>query len=140
VYVVCCVLHLFANPYFLEIAQARPTLHQSLMERMTVVLSQMLTENNANTGAAVASSSAANRNVSEPGGIAGEPDELYGQHSPIVMDSAGSGGVMFPHESSAPEASGSGNTVATAESTGVPQLEDQLASLRRSFVNRYAEF
>lgn len=97
------------NMCFEEIAQARPTLHQSLMERMTFVLAQMLNENSSAGEGAVEGDE--NSNSSDD---SVQSDPIPGSHS-------GSG---------AAEASNQGFD-------RVSGIEDDIANLRSSFVNRY---
>jgi len=91
--------------FCLEIAQARPTLQQSLMERMTFVLSQMLNDVNTNSG----------------------------DNPPSTRTN---GHVNPPEENQAHQQNPSEEGTTPSVGTSSEQLEDQLASLRSSFVSR----
>lgn len=113
-----------------EIAQARPTLLPNTLERMTFVLSQMLNDISSISGDQPSASNRTNGHVNPaedddqgdgggPGGVAGG----------ILGVGGGPGGRYSPPV----DASAGGER---SLGTSSDQLEDQLASLRSSFVNR----
>lgn len=107
-----------------EIGQARPTLQQSLMERMTFVLSQMLNDISSISGDQGSSSSRTNGNVNPE---SDEEDVGEGAGAASV-----SGGVPAARESG-------GGGGERSLSTSSEQLEDQLGYLRSSFVSRWVD-